>query len=433
MRLHFGAAVSTAPDHQQALDEAIPAATAALEGTPDLVVCFFSIEHAPAASGIALSLSERLGTSAIVGCTAQGVIGEGRELEGTPGLALWVARLPGVDVRPFGLEVVAVPDGYGIAGWPSIGPDEQATVVLLADPFSFPADRFLERLNEEQPGLPVVGGMASGGSGPGEHRLLCGTDVVDRGAVGVALVGAVDVRTVVSQGCRPIGSPYTVTRAEGNVVHELGGQPAIERLRQVVTGLSQRDQALIRGGLQVGQVIDEHKAEFGRGDFLIRGLVGADEETGAIAVGDQVELGQTLQFHVRDAAAAGEELELLLGPVPGWDPKGVLLFSCNGRGRRFFGEPDHDAQRVAVATGQAPMAGFFAQGELGPVAKRNFVHGYTASLAVFCEPREPVPALDRGAAAEAEPADIPPADLDLAPHPPMPTPRPGGPDTPEPV
>jgi len=402
--LHFGAAVSTAPDHQQALDEVIPAALAAVEGTPELAVCFFSMEHMAAASGIALSLSERLGTSAIIGCTAEGVIGQGREVEGGPGLALWLARLPGVDVRPFALEVVAVPDGYGIAGWPSIAPDERATVVLLADPFSFPTDRFLERLNEEQAGLPVVGGMASGGRGPGEHRLLSGTDVVDRGAVGVALVGAVEVRTVVSQGCRPIGSPYAVTKGEGNVVHELGGQPAIERLRQVVTTLSQRDQQLIRGGLQVGQVIDEHKAEFGRGDFLIRGLVGADEESGAIAVGDQVELGRTLQFHVRDAAAAGEELELLLAPVTGWDPKGVLLFSCNGRGRRFFGEPDHDAQRVAAATGRAPMAGFFAQGELGPVGRRNFVHGYTASMALFCEPREPLPVVTAGRAAASEPA-----------------------------
>ncbi|HYT27094.1 MAG TPA: FIST N-terminal domain-containing protein [Actinomycetota bacterium] len=405
--LHFGAAVSTVPDHLEALDEAVQAATAGLGGTPDVAICFFSMEHAAMASGIALSLSERLGTSAIVGCTAEGVIGGGRELEGGPGLALWVARLPGVDVRPFALEVVPVPDGYGIAGWPSLAPEDPATVVLLADPFSFPADPFLERLNEEQPGLPVVGGMASGGVAPGEHRLLSGTDALDRGAVGVALVGPVDVRTVVSQGCRPIGSPYAVTRAEGNVVHELGGQPALERLRQVVASLSLREQELIRGGIQVGQVIDEHKAEFGRGDFLIRGLTGADEDSGAIAVGDTVELGQTLQFHIRDATAAGEELELLLGPVAGWNPRGVLLFSCNGRGRRFFGEPDHDARRVAAATGQAPMAGFFAQGELGPVGGRNFLHGYTASMAVFCEPLEQVPAVELARAAESTGAGAP--------------------------
>jgi small ligand-binding sensory domain FIST len=393
--LTFGAATSTAPDHQQALDEAIPAALARLGGAPDLVVCFFSMDHADAAAGIALSLSERTGTSAILGCTAQGVIGDGRELEGTPGLAVWMAGLPGVAVRPFALRVVPLADGVGISGWPELPAGSRATVLLLADPFSFPADAFLERLNQEQAGLPVVGGMVSGATEPGRHRLLCGTDVLEGGAAGVALVGPVEVRAVVSQGCRPVGSPFAVTRADGNVVHELGGRPAVARLRQLLAALDPREQALLRGGgLQVGQVIDEHKASFDRGDFLVRGLLGADPETGSIAVADTVEVGQTLQFHVRDAAAADEDLELLLAPVSGWRPRGVLLFSCNGRGRNFFGEPDHDAARVAAATGEAPMAGFFAQGELGPVGGRNFLHSFTASMAVFCEPREPVPALD---------------------------------------
>jgi small ligand-binding sensory domain FIST len=387
--LEFGAAASTALDHADAVDEVVPPLLERLGGTPDLVVCFFSMEHAPVASGIALSLSERLGTSNIVGCTAQAVIGGRRELEGVPGLSVWVARLPGVEVRPFALQVVQVSDGYGVTGWPNFEPDVRSTVVLLADGFSFPADRFLERLNEEQPGLPVIGGMASGADEAGENRLMLGTEVLPAGAVGVALDGPVEVRTVVSQGCRPIGSPYAVTRGDGNVVEELGGQPAVERLRQLVGKLTPKEQVLARGGLHVGQVIDEHKAEFGRGDFLIRGLVGADPDTGAIAVGDAVEIGQTLQFHVRDADAADEDLRVLLDPVPDWHPRGVLLFSCNGRGRRFFGEPDHDAAKVAAATDRVPTAGFFAQGELGPVGGRNFLHTFTASMAVFCEAGDP--------------------------------------------
>jgi small ligand-binding sensory domain FIST len=415
--LEFGAATSTAADHHQAIDEVVPSLLDQLGGAPDLVVCFFSMNHAEAASGIALSLSERLGTSAIVGCTAQAVIGGRKELEDSSGLSVWAARLPAVEVRPFALQVVEVPDGYGVTGWPGFETDERATVLLLADGFTFPADRFLERLNDEQPGLPVVGGMASGGDRPGVHRLLLGSEVLQSGAVGVALVGPVEVRTVVSQGCRPIGSPFAVTRGEGNVVEELGGQPAVERLRQLVSNLTPREQVLVRGGLHVGQVIDEHKAEFGRGDFLIRGLVGADPDTGAIAVGDAVELGQTLQFHVRDAGAADEDLRLLLDPVASWNPKGVLLFSCNGRGRGFFGQPDHDAGQVARATGDVPLAGFFAQGELGPVGKRNFVHGYTASVAVFCDPSGPPRGL--GGTAEAEGVHLPgPSPLDLSDEPP---------------
>jgi small ligand-binding sensory domain FIST len=389
--LAFGAAVSAAPDHQRALDEAIPAAMAQLGATPDLIVCFFSMDHAEAAAGIALSLSERTGTSAILACTAEGVIGGARELEETPGLAVWMARLPGVEVRPFTLRVVPLDEGFGITGWPTFAPGERSSVLLLADPFTFPADSFLERLNEEQAGLPVIGGMVSGAGEPGRHRLVAGTEVVDGGAVGVALVGPVEVRAVVSQGCRPVGAPFAVTRGEGNIVHELGGRSAVDRLRQLLAALDPREQALLRGGgLQVGHVIDEHKDSFERGDFLVRGLLGIDQESGSIAVGDSVEVGQTLQFHVRDAASADEDLELLLAPVSSWRPRGVLLFSCNGRGRRFFGEPDHDAAKVAAATDQAPTAGFFAQGELGPVGGRNFLHTFTASMAVFCEAHDPV-------------------------------------------
>src|SRR5215203_2358754 len=399
--LNFGAAVSTAPDHANALDEVIPAALGQLGGAPDLVVCFFTMEHADAATGIALSLSERTGTSAILGCTAQGVIGDDREVEGEPGLAVWMARLPGVSVRPFALRVLPLEDGVGIGGWPDLPEEDRASVLLLADPFTFPADSFLERLNSEQPGLPVVGGMVSGAREAGRHRL-------DSGAVGVALVGPVDIRAVVSQGCRPVGSPFAVTRGEGNVVHELGGRPAVDRLRQMLASLDQHEQELLRGGgLQVGQVIDEHKASFDRGDFLVRGLLGADPETGSIAVADSVEIGQTLQFHVRDAASADEDLELLLVPVSRWRPRGVLLFSCNGRGRGFFGEPDHDAARVAAATAEAPMAGFFAQGELGPIGGRNFLHTFTASMAVFCEPRDPVLALDRAATEQPQAPETP--------------------------
>jgi small ligand-binding sensory domain FIST len=436
--LTFGAAVSTSPDHAQALDEVIPAALGQLGGPPDLVVCFFTMEHADAAAGIALSLSERTGTSAILGCTAQGVIGDGREVEEEPGLAVWMARLPGVDVRPFALRVLPLDDGVGIGGWPDLPEDDRASVLLLADPFTFPADSFLERLNQEQPGLPVLGGMVSGAREAGRHRLLSGTELLDAGAVGVALVGPVDIRAVVSQGCRPVGSPFAVTRGEGNIVHELGGRSAVDRLRQMLAGLDQHEQELLRGGgLQVGQVIDEHKASFDRGDFLVRGLIGADPETGSIAVADSVEVGQTLQFHVRDADAADEDLELLLMPVSRWRPRGVLLFSCNGRGRGFFGEPDHDAARVAAATDAAPMAGFFAQGELGPIGGRNFLHTFTASMAVFCEPHDPIPALDRAAAEQPPaPAEPSPGEVEAAPPPPVPSEPPSAPEvpgTPEPV
>ena len=402
--LTFGAAVSTAPDHQQALDEVIPAALAQLGGAPDLVVCFFSMEHAAAAAGIALSLSERTGTSAIIGCTAQGVIGDGRELEGEPGLAVWMARLPGVDVRPFALRVLPLEDGVGIGGWPDLLDEDRASVLLLADPFTFPADSFLERLNTEQPGLPVLGGMVSGAMEPGSTGCCtaprCSTAAPPgspwsarrhpgRGQPGLP-PGGLAVRRHPRRGQH---RPRAGRPARGRPAAPDAGRPrparagAAPRRRPPGRPGHRRAQGQLRPGRLPGQ-----------------GLLGADPETGSIAVADSVEIGQTLQFHVRDADAADEDLELLLTPVSRWRPRGVLLFSCNGRGRGFFGEPDHDAARVAAATDAAPMAGFFAQGELGPIGGRNFLHTFTASMAVFCEPRDPVPALDRAAEASRPPA-----------------------------
>ena len=219
------------------------------------------------------------------------------------------------------------------------------------------------------------------------------TGAVERaGAVaihqGARLPGGVSVRTLVSQGCRPIGDSFVVTRSEDNVVFEIGGRPPLERLRETVATLSAPDRELLDRGLHLGRVIDEYKTEFGTGDFLIRGVMGADPATGAIAVGDRLSIGQTVQFHVRDAATADQELRSLLeasvATLPG-RAAGALLFTCNGRGSRMFATPDHDAKLVSSYLGGAPLAGFFCEGELGPVGGANFLHGFTASLAVFVD------------------------------------------------
>ena len=192
------------------------------------------------------------------------------------------------------------------------------------------------------------------------------------------------IRALVSQGCRPIGNVYAVTRAEGNVIHELGGRPPLQRLQELVGTLSPEDRELVGRGLHVGRVIDEYKAELGRGDFLIRGVMGVDPQSGALAVGDRIEVGETIQFHVRDAATADEDLRTLLQREA--EPAaGALLFTCNGRGSRLFSVPDHDASLVSEKLGGLPLAGFNCAGEIGPVGGKNFLHGFTASIALFVE------------------------------------------------
>jgi small ligand-binding sensory domain FIST len=382
-------ALSTAGDVKRALTEVCDQALTALGGTPDLAVLFVSADRAEACGTIASRVCDRLGTERLIGCTAESIAGVGREVEGETALSLWLARLPGVEALPMHLSFERTPEGGAILGWPDAllnAWPPAATMLALGEPFTFPAEFLLERMNEDHPGLPVIGGMASGASQPGENRLILGRDVLAEGAVAVLLSGAVRVRTVVSQGCRPIGRHFVITRSEQNVIHELGGKPAVLQLHEVLVTLPNREQEMVRRGLHLGRVVSEYQDRFEQGDFLVRNVLGIDPESGAVVVGDYVRVGQTVKFHIRDWETADADLRQLLAAArqqADGAVRGALLFSCNGRGTRMFPEPHHDAIAIGKALGDIPLAGFFAAGELGPVAGKNFVHGFTASIALF--------------------------------------------------
>jgi small ligand-binding sensory domain FIST len=378
----FASALSQHPIATQAVGEAAGEILERLDGEGcDLAVCFASTHHVGAFEDIGPALRNILEPQVLVGGTAVAVAGGAHEIEENPALTVFAARLDGAALTPVTLRVQETPDGAALTGWPSLGDRPPGSLLLFADPFTFPVDAFLQRVNRDLPGLQIIGGLASSAGSPGGNRLVLDDRVVDEGAVGVFVDGgSIEVRTLVSQGCRPIGRPYVVTRADQNLIEELGGKPAIERLQELAGAASEEERELLRGGLHVGLVVDEHKAEFGRGDFLVRNLLGADESSGALAVGEQVSVGQTVQFHVRDAGAADEDLREMLTGV---DADAALLFTCNGRGRHLFTVPDHDAGMVENLLGPIPLAGAFCAGEIGPVGGRNFLHGFTASLALF--------------------------------------------------
>jgi len=231
----------------------------------------------------------------------------------------------------------------------------------------------------------ALGGMANGNRGPGSTRLLLDHRVVDRGAVGVVLGGPVGAQAMVSQGCRPVGPSMTVTASDGNLVLELAGMPAIQKLQQVMSSLSAEDQALASAGLQVGIAIDEYLEEHERGDFLVRSILGLDQARGAIAVGDVVPVGRTVRFQVRDAASADDDLRAMLVALRREYAavEGALLFSCNGRGSNLFTSADHDVLAMRQGLSTSGVAGFFAGGEIGPVGGRNHLHGFSAAVLVF--------------------------------------------------
>jgi small ligand-binding sensory domain FIST len=378
--------ISDDQDPVAAFSEAAADAARGLDGSCDLALVFAGAPHLGHGKWILSTVHERLEPAHLIGCGAGGVVGAGRELEEGPGAVVWALAAPGATISTHHLEAEPGVDAIELHGLP--GEAEPASaMIVLADPYTFSAEALLSRLEQERPGMPVLGGLASAAAA-GSASLFRDGDVLHGGAVACTLDG-VAVVPCVSQGAAPVGPEMTITSAEGNVIAELASTPAIERLREAITSLDTRERELAAGGLMLGIVIDENQPSYDRGDFLVRPIIGADEAAGTIALGERVRVGQTVRMHVRDAASADEDLRAALRAqalaIGDAGAAGALLFTCNGRGAHMFDLPDHDAEAVEDALG-APAGGFFCAGEIGPVGGRNFLHGFTATLAVF--PRE---------------------------------------------
>jgi small ligand-binding sensory domain FIST len=380
------AAVSTDEDTRAAAEDVAERVRADLAGAPaDVAFLFLSPEHAGEAEAAAAAVVEILGPGALAGATGEAVIGTGCELEGVPAMSLLAMSLPGGRASVHHLSVRDTGDGPAVEMPAELLPAPGEPMLLIADPYSFPADAFLEGVEGRFQGAVAVGGLASGGAGPGEHAFICGRRVMRHGAIAVTVDGDVRLRVLVSQGCAPVGPEMVITSADGNVIHELAGRPAYERLTDIVAGLDDHGRDLVQRGLLAGLVIDENRAEYGSDDYLMRAVMGGDADQGSLVVGDTVRVGQTFRFHARDAESADADLRAALRRHAdnGERPQAGLLFACNGRGSNMYPDPDHDAGAVVDELGPIPLAGMFCSGEIGPVGGHTFLHGFTATMALL--------------------------------------------------
>jgi small ligand-binding sensory domain FIST len=353
----------------------------------DLALVFPSSHFLRHASGLGANLRRAIGAKVMIGCCSEGVIGPDHEIENEPAVAVVAAQLPGVGVQPFhisghdAMELASEPSRFGQHF--QLSRDTRG-IVMMADPFSTPMERMLDAFNFYCEGVPIIGGLASAARQPGDNRLFMNDIVLKDGLVGVGLSGAVQLDVIVSQGCRPIGPVFEVTASNNNIIDSLEGVPPMERIGDVLEALSEEDRELLRNGLFIGRAIDSRREALGRGDFLIRGVLGADSRTGAIAIGDMIKNGERVQFHLRDARTAREDLEMMLTPHALFgSPSGAFLFSCNGRGTHLYDEPDGDISAINSFFRGIDLAGFFCAGEIGPIGGKNFLHGHTASLALI--------------------------------------------------
>ena len=372
----YGDGLGVAHDLVAAAETAAHTAMAKLGGrTPDLALVFVAGHDASDAGERALALT---GARASLGCSAEGVVGGGVGVQNVSAVSVWVGILPGAGLRTFHLEVLPADGAAAVVGLPEPGPADEA-MILLADPFSFPVEGFVDQAAVARPGLPVVGGLAHGDAGPGSSRLWVDGRTVGRGAVGVVLSGS-GATTALSQGTRSVGPAMTVTEADGNVVLGLAGVPALDKVREVLSDLAPPDQALASMGLQLGVAADERGE---RASFLVRPVIGTDRARDGLVVAERVAVGQTVRLQVRDADAADLDLKDTLArqTVVGG---GALLFSCRRRGAGLFGPSyggaSHDPVVVREALAADAVGGFFAAGEIGPVGGRSYLHGFTASM-----------------------------------------------------
>jgi small ligand-binding sensory domain FIST len=383
MTLSVAVGISDELDPVEAFGIAAAEARRGLDGECDLALVFAGAPHLGHAKWILSEVHERLAPKSLIGCGAGGVVGAGREIEEGPGAVVWALAAPGAEIATHHFEAEPAADGvtlHGLAEPAELG----EALLVLADPYTFSAESLLADLNQSRPGMPVLGGLASAAAA-GSASLFRDGDVLGGGAVACSLSGVPFVPCV-SQGATPVGPEMTITAGEGNVVAELASRPAVERLREAIGELEVREQRLAAQGLMLGLVIDENQPAYERGDFLVRPILGADPDAGSLALGDRVRIGQTVRMHVRDGATADEDLRDALraqaAALGTSGAAGALLFTCNGRGSHMFEIPDHDASAVEDALG-APAGGFFCAGEIGPVGGRNFLHGFTATIAVF--------------------------------------------------
>ena len=369
--------------------ELIKALTTEAGEVYDVAMLFLSAGHKDQLQELVRGISDQIAVGNFIACTCAGIIGSDAELEQEEGAVLFLGSFPGVTCKPFyitqsQLEQIQKPEDYHTLL--EVHPNDEPVFFMIPDPFQLDLNALIEGMNEAYGQAPLVGGLASGSNEANGNVLMLNGETYTQGAVGFALTGGLRLHTIVSQGCKPVGEPYIVTKADKNIIHEVAGKSFLDILRQVFLTLDEKERQLMQQALLVGIAMDEYTHNFGRGDFLVRPVIGIDQNTGAVGIGDRIQTGQTIQLHLRDARTATEDLSELLQTFRkkhSGDLHGALVFSCNGRGEGLFGEPNHDIQMIQKILGPVPAAGFFCAGEIGPIGGKNFIHGFTDSIAVF--------------------------------------------------
>lgn len=361
------------------------------DAEPHMTIVFVSPHYQEDYTKIPEMIRKRMNPGMLFGCSGGGIIGGGSEVEQKAAFSITCAHMPGVKIQGIYSDTVSLPDqdtGPGVwREWLGVDAESRPHFIFLADPFSFRGEDFLSGIDFAYPNSKKVGGLASGARSHGDNVLYLEDKIYHSGLVGLALSGDVELDTIVAQGCRPIGKPMQISKCEQNLLQELDGTPPLQVLEGLHGTLSESDQKLMQSSLFLGIEMNPLKDDPQQGDFLIRNLMGADRQSGALSIGAVLREGMLVQFHLRDKVMSAEDLDVMLtryhNQEKGEDAQGALLFSCMGRGQYLYGKPNHDSDMFKNKLGDIALGGFFCNGEIGPVGNTTFIHGYTSSFGIF--------------------------------------------------
>jgi small ligand-binding sensory domain FIST len=384
--------LSTQNNIEACVDESVEAILSQMDGkSVDLTIIFVSPQFKDKYEDIPKLIRDRISSKHFLGCSGGGIIGGGKEAEQQAAFSITCANLPDVEIQGIHTDTMKLPDQDTAPSvwreWLGVDVEKNPSFIFLADPFSFQGEEFLAGVDFAYPNSSKVGGLASGAQAQGGNALYLNDKIHNNGLIGLALSGNIGMDTIVAQGCRPIGEPVKVSKCDGTLLTGMDGQPPLELLQSVYEGLDENDKSLVQTSLFLGIEMDPLKDNPQQGDFLIRNIMGVEREIGGIHVGTLLREGQLVQFHLRDKAMSAEDLKLMLTRYKAnknfKNTSGALLFSCLGRGQYLYGKPNHDADMFRDHIGDIPLGGFFCNGEIGPVGKTTFLHGYTSSFGIF--------------------------------------------------
>ena len=389
--MKWASKVSDNPELQTSIEKCRREIVEELGQPPDLLIAFVSSEFSEDYESVTQLRTELADNGVLIGCCGNGIIGAGREIEHRPGFALAAATLPNISLHPFHITDTQIPDGDDLPDiWEQLvglKAIEQPNFIILSDPFSIRISNLVQGLDYAFPNNTTIGGIASGGHRPGGNILYLNDGIIREGAIGLAITGDAKIDTIVAQGCKPIGEPLRITQCDRNLLKEINGSSPFEILGSLYSILDENERKLFEHSLFIGMVMDPFNDNPTMGDFLIRNILGADNDKNIITVGELLREGQIIQFHLRDSKASSDDLRNLLTSAKKSelrvDECGALLFSCLGRGSYLFGKADHDTNMFKEHMGEIPLTGFFCNGEIGPVAGNTYIHGYTSSIGII--------------------------------------------------